>query len=85
MNDLKRMIDIINYRGKIVEYAEPSDVKERFTHVIDSQGNVEIRDTDTGKSVYLEGSDALEAIHLIGNKKGEELQVALEHFKHVME
>lgn len=86
MTDMKRMAELINFRnGKLVEYSEAPTVKEKYTHVVDSLGNVEVRDTETGESVYLEGSDALEAISLIGDKEGAELQKALSHFKHVME
>lgn len=84
MIDLKRMAELINFRGTLVEFLEPEE-STKYTHVIDTQGNVEIRDTETGKSVYLQGSDALEAIDHIGDKTGKELQTALSHFRHVME
>lgn len=68
------------------EFYMPSDY-ERFSYTTDSLGNVSVQDADTGKSVYLTGSDAVELLGELEMYGGsaEKEQDVLSKYEHVME
>jgi hypothetical protein len=72
---------------ELIEFrADDAPVDARFTHVIDSLGHVMVRDTKTGREIYLQGSEALELIGELpdGASLGQ-IQQVLSGYQHVME
>jgi hypothetical protein len=72
---------------KLAEFrANDATIDARFTHTVDSLGDVVINDAVTGKSVYLQGSDAMELLGQIPDGASEgQLQHVLSQYQHVME
>jgi hypothetical protein len=72
---------------KLSEFrASDAAVAARFTHTIDSLGDVTIADSEKGTSVHLRGEDALELLGQIPDGASEgQLQHVLSQYQHVME
>lgn len=74
-------------KQELDEFRAPdAPVDARFTYVVDTLGHVTINDAQTGKSVYLQGSDAIELMGQLEGVTGEgQMQQLLSQYQHVME
>lgn len=72
---------------KLDEFRKDGEpVQQRFTHTIDSLGNVVIQDNQAGTEVYLQGQDAMDLISQIPDGASEgQIQHVLSQYQHVME
>lgn len=94
----KTCIDLLDALGNKLVGAQSADHQQidefvdapedsRFTYVLDVMGNVTIQDSETGKSIYLQGHDATEVIGELQMHGGtpEKEQNVLSQYVHVME
>lgn len=65
---------------------ESQPIDARFTYNVDHLGHVTVCDSQTGKEIYLKGSDALELLGQLKDVHGEgQIQHILSQYQHVME
>lgn len=69
------------------EFFTDTPVDARFTYTTDTLGDVMVRDTETDRSVYLRGADAVELLGQLQMHGGtpEQEQEVLAQYQHVME
>lgn len=72
--------------GKLNEFRD-GPLKKRFSHTVDSLGEVTVHDAEAGTSVHLTGEDALELLGELElhGKSEEMIQQILSQYQHVME
>ncbi len=67
--------------------ADDAAPSTRFVHTVDTLGNVTIKDSRTGKEVFLQGEDAMELLGELemNGKSASMIQNILSQYQHVME
>lgn len=70
----------------VVEFRD-GPLEKRFNYEVDSLGHVNVTDAKTGKSIFLQGEDALELLGQLDmyGKSDEQVQHILSQYQHVME
>lgn len=68
-------------------YMDNMPSQARFTYVVDALGHVTVQDSESGKEIYLQGSDATELLGRLEMEGGtpEKEQAVLADYQHVME